>query len=795
MRPVEELLRENKGLRERLSRMGRAFQRINDSLDFKSVLQGVLDSARSLTDAKYGMMTLMNEGVRVQNCLSSGLTPSQTRRIWRLPENEALFEYFAFIDEPLRLRDLHSHIRLLNLPVFRPPMPVSRSLTFLVAPIRHRGERVGTFFLAEKEVGRGFTAEDEETLVMFASQAALVISNARRYQDEQRARADLETLIDTSPVGVAVLDAKTGQPVTFNREAARIVEDIRPRDCSPEKLLAMMNVRRADGREVSLDEVTIAQALSTGETVRAEEVVLHVHDGGSVTVLINATPIFADDGQLESFVVTLQDMTQLEVLERMRAEFLAMVSHELRGPLAAIKGSAATALNDTVPFRQAEMVQFLRIIEQQADRLGVMVNDLLDIARIETGTLTVHPVPVVVTDLLDQARNTFLRGRDGRDIHIEMVPGLFPVLADPGRIAQVLVNLLANAAQNSPEAATIRVTAVQEEDNVAICVIDKGKGLTSEEISRLFRKISPSDRDASLGYDSGTGLGLSICKGIVEAHGGRIWCESDGLGTGTRVKFTLPIAEQVASLAGTTPGASPSDTETAAEKQTTILVVDDDPQTLRSVRDALSKAGYIPIVTADPNQAIKLMDEHRPELALLDLVLPGSDGVELMQDIVEKADVPVIFLSAYGHEDAIARAFDNGATDYVVKPFSPTELTARIRATLRKWTPIRKAVPSKPFSLGDLTIDYTRRRVTIAGQPVNLTGIEYRLIEELSLSRGRTESHQDLLKRVWSRRTTADRRPLHTAVKNIRRKLGDDARNPRYIINVPRVGYRIGSVE
>ena len=176
-------------------------------------------------------------------------------------------------------------------------MPVSRSLTFLVAPVRNRGERVGTIFLAEKEGGREFTAEDEETLVMFASQAALVISNARRYLDEQRARADLETLIATSPVGVVVLDAKTGEPVSFNREAARIVEDIRPRDCPPEKLLEVMNVRRADGREVSLNEVTIAQALSTGEKIRAEEVVFKVPDGGAVTVLINATPIISDDEQ------------------------------------------------------------------------------------------------------------------------------------------------------------------------------------------------------------------------------------------------------------------------------------------------------------------------------------------------------------------------------------------------------------------------------------------------------------------------------------------------------------------
>ena len=792
---AERLQLENRDLRERLSRYIRVFLRINESLDLKTVLQGVLDSARSLTDAKYGLLSVTEDGRRIQNCVPSGLTRKQTRRLWRVPDNESLFDYFAFIDEPLRLPDMQSHLRRLGLPDFHPAMPVSPKLTFLVAPIRHLGERVGTFFLAEKEGGREFTPEDEETLVMFASQAALVVANARRYQDEQRARADLETLIDTTPVGVVVLDANHGKPVSLNREALRIVSSLLAENRDPEHLLQTMTVRRADGSEFSLKEFPIAQVLGTGETVRAEEVTMKVPDGRSVTAIVNATPNRSDNGRLESVVVTLQDMTQLEDLERMRAEFLAMVSHELRGPLAAIKGSAATALNDTVPFRQAEIVQFLRIIEQQADRLGVMVNDLLDIARIETGSLIVHPVPVVVTDLLDQARNTFLRGWDRHDIHIEMVPGLVPVMADAGRIAQVLVNLLSNAARNSPEAAPIRLTAAQEDDKVEICVIDKGKGMSPEEVSRLFRKISPRDRDASPSNDSGQGLGLSICKGIIEAHGGRIWAESDGLGTGTQVKFTIPIADQVANHAGTTPGGSTSVAVAEAGDRTKILVVDDDPQTLRSVRDALSKAGYIPIVTADPNRAINLMEEHRPELALLDLVLPGSDGVDLMQEIVEKADVPVIFLSAYGHEDAIARAFDNGATDYVVKPFSPTELTARIRATLRRWTPARKAVPSDPFSLGDLTIDYTRRQVTIAGRPVNLTGIEYRLIEELSLSPGRTESHQDLLKRVWSRRTTADRRPLHTAVKNIRRKLGDDARNPRYIINVPRVGYRIGSVE
>ena len=214
-------------LRERMSRMGKAFLRINETLDFKSVLQGVLDSARSLTYAKYGMMTLLEDGGRVQNCLSSGMTPNQTRRIWRNPENELLFDHFGLTEEPVRLFDMNDHLRSVGLPEFRPPMPVSPSLAFLAVPIRHGGERVGTLFVAEKEEGGAFTSEDEETMVMFASQAAMVITNARRYRDEQRARADLEALIKTSPVAVAVFEARTGQVVSSNREAERLLDGLR----------------------------------------------------------------------------------------------------------------------------------------------------------------------------------------------------------------------------------------------------------------------------------------------------------------------------------------------------------------------------------------------------------------------------------------------------------------------------------------------------------------------------------------------------------------------------------------
>ena len=183
--------------------------------------------------------------------------------------------------------------------------------------------------------------------------------------------------------------------------------------------------------------------------------------------------------------------------------------------------------------------------------------------------------------------------------------------------------------------------------------------------------------------------------------------------------------------------------------------------------------------------------EADPGLVLLDLMLPGTDGMELMKEIREVSDVPVIFLSVNGQEEIIARAFEMGADDYVVKPFSPTELVARIKAALRKREAPEWAEPSEPYVFGELTIDYAERRVTLAGRPVQLTAIEYGLLFELSANAGRVMTYDRLLQRVWGLRGSGDPRRVRTAAKQLRRKLGDDANNPTYILNEPRVGYRM----
>ena len=798
MTKIDELVGEIEALRDRLSKLSEANLRINESLDFDNVLHEVLESARLLTGAHCGVITVLDRAGEVEESLSSGLTSEENEQLWVLPEGQRFFDCLSAIPVPLRVDDIFSFFRSQGYPEFQVLAEVGSSfagtISFLAAPIRYNGEGLGYIFLAKREPGQAFSRADEETLVMFASQAALVIANARRYREEQRARTDLEVLINTSPVGVIVFDAKTGVPVSLNREASRIVGELLTPGQLPEQLLEVMTFRRADGREISLEEFPLSRALSTGETVRAEEIVIQVPDGRQTVTLINATPIFEEDGGLASVIVTMQDMTPLEDLERLRSEFLGMVGHELRMPLAAITGSIVTLLDGSLELDQSEMRQFFRIIEEQSYFMRDLISDLTDVARIESGTLDVAPEPAEVADLVDRARNIVLNSENEKNIHINLPRDLPRVLADRRRITQVLSNLFSNAARHSPEGSAIRVTAAHENFHVVIWVANEGKGVPTERLPYLFRKFSRFEIEGNGRESKGAGLGLAICKGIVEAHGGRIWAESDGEDLGTRFIFTLPVAQDSA-LVENVAEPKPGRVQVHERTSTRILVIDDDPYTLRNVRSVLSQAGYSPFVTGDPEEVPTLIREKRPHLVLLDLVMPGTDGIEMMEKTPEMADLPVIFLSAYGRDQTIADALQKGATDYLVKPFSPTELVARIQAALRKRVAPDLHSQREPYRLRNLTIDYVEQVVTLNDHPVQLTATEFRLLYELSVNAGRVMSHDQLLRQVWGMEVLGDARLVRSFVKKLRRKLGDDARNPTYIFTVSRVGYRMAKAE
>ena len=776
---TDSLRRENEALRDRLSRLSNASLRITEYLDHDAVLQGVIDGACSLTRARYGALVAFDDSGGIETLITSGVTPEERPRFGDFPKGLGLLKYLNEIEGPLRLANIASHPRSVGFSEGHPPMK-----TFLGTPVLLLGERLGNIYLTEKEGGQEFTLEDEETLVMFASQAGMAIVNARKYSDEHRAKDDLEALVNISPVGVLVFDAKTGDLVSLNQEARRIVRGLRAPGRSQAEILSVLTFRRPDGREIPLAELPTERALKSGETVRAEEIIIQLPDGQAVTTVINATPIFSEAGAVVSVVATVQDMTPLEELERLRAEFLGMVSHELRTPLTTIKGSAATVLGAPSAVDTAEMLQFFRIIDEQADHMRGLIGDLLDVTRIEAGTLSVAPEPTDLAALVDEAREAFLRGGARNSVEVDLAPDLPRIGADRQRLGQVLNNLFSNASKNSPDQSAIGVSASVEDVYVAISVSDKGRGVPAERLPHLFRKYSRIDSEDLGRHLAGEGLGLAICKGIVEAHGGRIWAESGGQGLGTRFTFTIPVAYEAA--IGSAPSPGPM-----ARGRARVLAVDDEPQMLRLVRNTLSDAGYTPIVTGDPDEALRLIEVEKPDLILLDLMLPGADGIELMKPIFQITDAPIIFLSGRDGERDIVRAFETGADDYIVKPFSPTELAARIEAVLRRRAASDRSRTHEPYALGDLTINYAERRVTVAGCPVQLTATEYKLLFELSANAGQVLTQDQLLRRIWGPDYSGDSRLLRSFVKKLRRKLNDDANSPRYIFTEPRVGYRM----
>ena len=712
-------------LRDRLSKLSRAALRISESLDFDIVLREVLDSARTLTNARYGVLTYSDNLSNVQDFISSGLTSDEDRKLWEVADGLSFFEYLNTLQQPLRIHDLATHTASLGLPNFSLPIPVH---SFLAAPITHRNERIGNIFLGKDEPGKDFGLEDQETLVMFASQVALVIANAHRFREEQRARANLQTLIDTAPIGVVVFDPRDGTPVSFNHEARRIVDSIVIPGGPLEQILQVAVVRRADGRQYSLADFPINEVLNIAETVRAEEIGLTMPDGRSVNLLVNGTPIYSTEGNIDSYITTMQDMAQIDEAERLRAEFLGMVSHELRAPLTSIKGSATALLDETAELDPAEMMQFHRIIDGEADRMRYLIRDLLDVAKIETGSLPVEPEPSNLATVIDRARSAFLNGGGRNNIQVDLPPDLPFVVADRRRIVQVISNLLTNADRHSPDSSTILISATREHLYVAVSVSDGGDGIPAERLPKIFHKFARLEGIQRPREVEGSGLGLAICKGIVEAHGGRIWAESEGQGKGARFTFTIPVVADTVANPATFPGRVSATRSISDVDDVQVLIVDDDPQALRYIRDVVTRAGFIPNVTADPNDVPRLMEEIKPHLLLLDLMLPGCDGIELMERLPDHLGTQVIFVSAYGQDQTIARALLRGAVDYVVKPFSPTELIARLEAALRRHPELGTTDSRTPYEFNDLQINYDERAVALAGQPLRLTASEYQLL-------------------------------------------------------------------
>ena len=229
-----------------------------------------------------------------------------------------------------------------------------------------------------------------------------------------------------------------------------------------------------------------------------------------------------------------------EEASRTRLQYLAMISHELRAPLSAIKGFITTLLTKDVEWDLATQHDFMSIIDTEADKLTKLVDELLDFSRMDAGRLRVMPEVQTLHDILARATPQLSMLTQNYNLMLDIPPDLPAVMADRQRIAQVLTNLVDNAVKYTPRHTNIRISAMPEGDYVRVDASDEGPGIAPEEETQLFQPFYRGN-DSLVHQTRGAGLGLAICKGLVEAHGGKIWLQSHK-GPGTTISFTLPIA-------------------------------------------------------------------------------------------------------------------------------------------------------------------------------------------------------------------------------------------------------------
>jgi PAS domain S-box-containing protein len=367
-----------------------------------------------------------------------------------------------------------------------------------------------------------------------------------------------------------------------------------------------------------------------------------------------------------------------------RDEVLGFVVHDLRNPLSAISMTASLLLDLSLSEDQRadRLGGILRAVEQ----MNHLIQDLLDVSRIEAGRMRVEAEPLCVRTVVAGARETLEDAATGAGLRIEteVVGSIPPVRADRQRVLQVLSNLIGNAIKFTPAGGTIIVRAEPLGEKVLISVSDTGVGIAESQIPHLFDRFWQA-HSASRG---GAGLGLVIARGIVEAHGGRIWVESSP-GLGSTFSFTLPVAgegEEAAAANRHEEAAVALPDPPAPRRPLRVLLADDHPILLRSVEEILRNDGAFEVVAtaATGEEAVEQARALRPDVALMDLSMPGMGGIEAIRQIVgADPEIRAIALTANPEEESLVPALEAGASGYVLKTAPPEALVGAMRAALR----------------------------------------------------------------------------------------------------------------
>jgi PAS domain S-box-containing protein len=442
------------------------------------------------------------------------------------------------------------------------------------------------------------------------------------------------------------------------------------------------------GRHVSMlmppelveDMPKILGRVRRGEKVDHYQTRRRRKDGTIIDVSLTVSPIRNAEGEIVGASKIGRDITAEKLIEaerreaeRRKDEFLAMLAHELRNPLASI--SNATQLFGKLEAEE-ELLWAKGVILRQVQHLSRMIDDLLDVSRITRGTIGLRAEPLSLSPIIGSAIEAVrpLLEERKHELNVSLAPGPLRLEADPLRIEQILVNLLTNAAKYTDAGGRIWLAVWPEGKDIVIKVADTGIGLPPDLRPRVFDLFTQGDRSAARS-EGGLGIGLTLVQKLAELHGGSVTAASEGAGKGSEFTVRLPALDE--SAAGTE---GPTKTTTPiARGVSRVLVVDDNVDTVRGLAKLLKLLGHDVCVAHDGPAAIEAARSHRPEVVILDIGLPGMDGYEVAGRLRREEccrDAVIIAVSGYGQEGDRRRSEEAGFDHHLVKPVDYSILTA-----------------------------------------------------------------------------------------------------------------------
>ncbi len=380
-------------------------------------------------------------------------------------------------------------------------------------------------FHAEYQV-RGFSVVVRDITERRAAEEAL-----------QRLRLQTELILNSAGEGILGLD-RDGHCTFLNPAAARML-GWAEEEVAGQHLDQFLIRTHADGAPIRLEDSQIKSTLAQGAVRHVEDELFWKRDGACFPAAYTSTPIRNAQSEILGAVVSFLDITERRAVERMKDEFVSMVSHELRTPLTSIRGALGLLSTGRLDQQKEKWARMLSIAVSNTDRLVRLIDDILDLERMESGRVTMARRICSVADLMSQAGDLMRLMAEKKNIRLQVAPLEDQIWGDPDRVLQVLTNLMSNAIKFSSPGGSVSLSAKREEDFVTFQVEDDGRGIPEGFLQTIFERFKQVDASDSR-EKGGTGLGLAICQSIVKQHGGRIWVESEQ-GRGSRFTFSIPM--------------------------------------------------------------------------------------------------------------------------------------------------------------------------------------------------------------------------------------------------------------